>query len=75
MSARHRPSCSPTRELATKIQCVVLAFGNYTSVQCRPGRGYPQARVQPARRVGHPGRVFDMIRRRILRTRSVGQGR
>ncbi|KAH9971349.1 DEAD-domain-containing protein [Lactifluus volemus] len=54
---------SPTRELATQIQSVVLALGDYMNVQCM--------RVLEHIVSGTPGRVFDMIRRRILRTRNI----
>ena len=69
---------SPTRELATQIQQVVLALGDYMNVQCHACIGgtsvgedirkldYGQHVVS-----GTPGRVFDMIRRRNLRTRNI----
>jgi len=69
---------SPTRELAVQIQKVVLALGDYMSVQCHACIGgtnvgedirkldYGQHIVS-----GTPGRVFDMIRRRSLRTRTI----
>ncbi|VDK88156.1 unnamed protein product [Litomosoides sigmodontis] len=69
---------SPTRELAVQIQKVVLALGDYLNVQCHACIGgtnvgedirkldYGQHVVS-----GTPGRVFDMIRRRNLRTRSI----
>lgn len=69
---------SPTRELAVQIQKVMLALGDYMSVQCHACIGgtsigedirkldYGQHVVS-----GTPGRVFDMIKRRNLRTRSV----
>ncbi|KAL5463189.1 hypothetical protein EMCRGX_G032067 [Ephydatia muelleri] len=69
---------SPTRELATQIQKVVLALGDYMSVQCHSCIGgtnvgedirkldYGQHVVS-----GTPGRVFDMIKRRNLRTRNI----
>ncbi|XP_066935494.1 eukaryotic initiation factor 4A-III [Clytia hemisphaerica] len=69
---------SPTRELAGQIQKVVLALGDYMSVQCHACIGgtnigedirkldYGQHIVS-----GTPGRVFDMIKRRNLRTRSI----
>jgi len=69
---------SPTRELATQIQSVVLALGDYMNVQCHACIGgtsigedirkldYGQHVVS-----GTPGRVFDMIRRRNLRTRNI----
>lgn len=69
---------SPTRELAVQIQKVILALGDYMNVQCHSCIGgtnvgedirkldYGQHIV-----TGTPGRVFDMIRRRNLRTRSI----
>uniref|UniRef100_K1PBL2 Integrator complex subunit 7 n=1 Tax=Magallana gigas TaxID=29159 RepID=K1PBL2_MAGGI len=69
---------SPTRELAVQIQKVILALGDYMSVQCHACIGgtnigddirkldYGQHVVS-----GTPGRVFDMIRRRNLRTRAI----
>ncbi len=69
---------SPTRELATQIQSVFLALGDYMNVQCHAciggtsiGEdirkfGYGQHIVS-----GTPGRVFDMIRRHILRTGNI----
>ncbi|KAJ1565875.1 RNA helicase, partial [Nowakowskiella sp. JEL0078] len=69
---------SPTRELATQIQSVVLALGDYMSVQCHACIGgtsvqedikkldYGQHVVS-----GTPGRVFDMIKRRNLRTKNI----
>ncbi|MFH4979890.1 hypothetical protein AB6A40_006599 [Gnathostoma spinigerum] len=69
---------SPTRELAVQIRTVVLALGDFMNVQCHACIGgtsvgedirkldYGQHIVS-----GTPGRVFDMIRRRNLRTRSV----
>merc|ERR1712048_705398 len=69
---------SPTRELAGQIQKVMLAIGDYMSIQCHACIGgtnigedirkldYGQHIVS-----GTPGRVFDMIKRRNLRTRSI----
>lgn len=69
---------SPTRELATQIQAVILALGDYMNVQCHACIGgtnigedikkldYGQHVVS-----GTPGRVADMIRRRNLRTRHI----
>ncbi|KAL3316971.1 Eukaryotic initiation factor 4A-III [Cichlidogyrus casuarinus] len=69
---------SPTRELAAQIQKVILAIGDYLNVQCHACYGgtnigedirkldYGQHVVS-----GTPGRVFDMIRRRSLRTRAI----
>ncbi|THD21332.1 Eukaryotic initiation factor [Fasciola hepatica] len=69
---------SPTRELASQIQKVILALGDYMNVYCHACYGgtnigedirkldYGQHVIS-----GTPGRVFDMIRRRNLRTRAV----
>lgn len=69
---------SPTRELASQIQKVILALGDYMNVYCHACYGgtnigedirkldYGQHIVS-----GTPGRVFDMIRRRNLRTRAI----
>lgn len=69
---------SPTRELATQIQSVVMGLGDYMNVQCHACIGgtnvgedirkldYGQHVVS-----GTPGRVADMIRRRNLRTRNI----
>lgn len=69
---------SPTRELAVQIQKVILALGDFMNVQCHACIGgtnlgedirkldYGQHIVS-----GTPGRVFDMIKRRVLRTRSI----
>lgn len=69
---------SPTRELANQIQQVVMALGDYMNIQCHACIGgtsvgedirkldYGQHVVS-----GTPGRVFDMIRRRNLRTRNI----
>eukprot|EP01135_Chromosphaera_perkinsii_P006607 Nk52_evm9s554 gene=Nk52_evmTU9s554 len=69
---------SPTRELAQQIQKVVLALGDYMNVQCHACIGgtnvgedirkldYGQHVVS-----GTPGRVYDMIKRRNLRTKAI----
>lgn len=69
---------APTRELAQQTQAVMLALGDYMSVQAHACIGgtkvgedvkkldYGQHVV-----VGTPGRVFDMIRRRNLRTENI----
>ncbi|XP_033217362.1 eukaryotic initiation factor 4A-III-like isoform X1 [Belonocnema kinseyi] len=69
---------SPTRELATQIQKVVLALGNYMSVQCHSciggtSLGEDISKLDYGQHVvsGTPGRVFDMIKRRVLRTRGI----
>ena len=69
---------APTRELAEQTQKVMLALGDYMSVQCHCCIG-GKSIGEDIRRLdagvhavsGTPGRVFDMIRRRNLRTRAV----
>jgi ATP-dependent RNA helicase len=69
---------SPTRELAEQSQKVMLALGDYMNVQCHACIG-GKSIGEDIRRLdygvqavsGTPGRVFDMIRRRHLRTRSI----
>merc|ERR1712001_776595 len=68
---------SPTRELAVQIQKVVLALGDYMNVQCHAciggtNLGEDIRKLDYGQHVvsGTPGRVFDMIRRRTLRTRG-----
>ena len=69
---------SPTRELATQIQSVILALGDYMNVQCHAciggtSIGEDIKKLEYGQHVvsGTPGRVFDMIRRRSLRTRNI----
>ena len=69
---------SPTRELATQIQSVVLALGDYMNIQCHAciggtSIGEDIRKLEYGQHVvsGTPGRVFDMIRRRALRTRNI----
>lgn len=69
---------SPTRELAQQIQKVALALGDYMSVQvhaCIGGKsvGEDIRKLEYGQHVvsGTPGRVFDMISRRSLRTRNI----
>eukprot|EP01126_Amoeba_proteus_P016920 TRINITY_DN1795_c0_g2_i3.p1 TRINITY_DN1795_c0_g2~~TRINITY_DN1795_c0_g2_i3.p1 ORF type:complete len:415 (-),score=80.22 TRINITY_DN1795_c0_g2_i3:394-1638(-) len=69
---------SPTRELAQQIQKVIYALGNYMSVEvhaCIGGTsiGEDINRLDTGVQVvsGTPGRVFDMIRRKNLRTRNI----
>ena len=69
---------SPTRELAEQTQKVMLALGDYMSVQCHACIG-GKSIGEDIRRLdagvhavsGTPGRVFDMIQRRNLRTRAL----
>uniref|UniRef100_A0A6B2L6Q9 RNA helicase n=1 Tax=Arcella intermedia TaxID=1963864 RepID=A0A6B2L6Q9_9EUKA len=69
---------SPTRELAQQIQKVILALGNHMSVEvhaCIGGKsiGDDIRRLNSGVQVvsGTPGRVFDMIKRKNLRTRNI----
>jgi ATP-dependent RNA helicase len=69
---------SPTHELATQIQSVVLALGDYMNVQChacigRTSIGEDIRKLEYGQHVvsGTPGRVFDMIRRKYLCARSI----
>jgi len=69
---------APTRELAEQTQKVMLALGDYMNVQCHACIG-GKSIGEDIRRLdagvhavsGTPGRVFDMIRRRNLRTRAI----
>lgn len=69
---------APTRELAIQIQSVILALGDYMKVQCHAciggtsiGEDIRQLDNGQHVVVGTPGRVFDMIRRKNLRTRNI----
>lgn len=75
------PQClilSPTRELAEQSQKVLLALGDCMNIQVHSCIG-GKTLSEDSRRLDHgvhivsgtPGRVFDMIRRRHLRTRSI----
>lgn len=69
---------APTRELAQQIQKVVMALGDYLGIECygavggtsvREGMATLQAGVHVV--VGTPGRVYDMIQRKALRTDTI----
>lgn len=69
---------SPTRELAVQIQKVILALGDMMNVQCHvciggTNLGEDIRKLDYGQHIvsGTPGRVFDMIKRRVLRTRWV----
>lgn len=69
---------SPTRELAVQIQKVILALGDMMNVQCHvciggTNLGEDIRKLDYGQHIvsGTPGRVFDMIKRRVLRTRLV----
>lgn len=69
---------SPTRELATQISQVVSNLGDYMSISahaCTGGKTL-QADIKKLSKScqvvsGTPGRVLDMIKRRLLNTRNV----
>ncbi|THF96229.1 hypothetical protein TEA_010164 [Camellia sinensis var. sinensis] len=69
---------SPTRELATQTEKVILAIGNFINIQahaCVGGKsvGEDIRKLEYGVHVvsGTPGRVCDMIKRRTLRTRAI----
>jgi len=69
---------APTRELAQQIQRVVLAIGDYLEVKCHACIGGTLVRDDIAKLesgvhvvVGTPGRVYDMLCRRVLRPDSI----
>jgi translation initiation factor 4A len=64
---------APTRELATQIQKVVIALGDYLNAECHACIGGTNVREDIAKLtsgvhvvVGTPGRVKDMINRKVL---------
>ncbi|KAF3938379.1 hypothetical protein ABW19_dt0208097 [Dactylella cylindrospora] len=66
---------APTRELATQIQKVVIALGDFMDIECHACIGGTAVRedVEALKAgvhivVGTPGRVHDMIQRRALKT-------
>jgi translation initiation factor 4A len=69
---------APTRELAQQIQKVVVAIGDFMSVECHACIGGTNVREDmkalqdgPQVVVGTPGRVQDMIQRRVLKTDNI----
>lgn len=69
---------SPTRELASQTEKVILAIGSYIRIQahaCIGGKSVGEDIRQLENGVhvvsGTPGRVCDMIKRRTLRTRAI----
>lgn len=65
---------APTRELAQQIQKVVMALGDYLNVKCHACIGGTRVRDDITKLqngvhivVGTPGRVYDMLCRRVLR--------
>ena len=66
---------APTRELAQQIQKVVVAIGDFMSIESHACIGGTNVREDmkalqdgPQVVVGTPGRVHDMIQRRVLKT-------
>merc|ERR1711942_227453 len=71
---------APTRELAQQIQKVVMSLGDYMSAQCHACIGGTSVREDMRKLdvgqhivVGTPGRVFDMISRKVLRPNDIKQ--
>jgi len=71
---------APTRELAQQIQKVVMALGDYMGAQCHACIGGTSVREDVRKLevgqhivVGTPGRVYDMISRKVLRTTEIQQ--
>lgn len=69
---------APTRELATQITKVVIALGDYMNVACHACIGGTNVREDVRKLeigthvvVGTPGRVNDMISRKVLRTKQI----
>lgn len=69
---------SPTRELAIQTQKVILALGDFMSVQahaCIGGKKISEdiRKLEQGVHIvsGTPGRVFDMIKRKSLRTNHI----
>lgn len=69
---------APTRELAQQIQKVVLALGDYMGATCHACIGGTNVRDDVKRLetgvqivVGTPGRVFDMLTRSALRSKTI----
>jgi len=69
---------APTRELATQIQKVALALGDYMNIKCHACIGGTSIRddIDKLRQgthliVGTPGRVYDMIGKKHLRVDDI----
>jgi len=69
---------APTRELALQIHKVVMAFGDYLNARCHSCIGGTRVRDDIAKLqdgvhivVGTPGRVYDMLRRGVLRADAI----
>ncbi|EEB97728.1 hypothetical protein MPER_02894, partial [Moniliophthora perniciosa FA553] len=69
---------APTGELAQQIQKVFVALGDYMNIECHACVGGTNVREDMAKLqegvhvvVGTPGRVYDMINRRALKSDSI----
>jgi len=69
---------APTRELAQQIQKVVLALGDYLNVRCHACIGGTRVKDDITKLqsgvhivVGTPGRVYDMLCRRVLKPDAI----
>jgi translation initiation factor 4A len=69
---------APTRELATQIQKVMMALGDFMGTLCHACVGGTNVRDDVRKLemgvhvlVGTPGRVYDMISRRALKTNTI----
>merc|ERR1711990_1326299 len=69
---------APTRELAQQTRKVVIALGDYMGAQCHACIGGTSVKEDMRKLeagqhivVGTPGRVFDMISRKYLRTQNI----
>jgi len=69
---------APTRELAQQIQKVAMSLGDYMGAQCHACIGGTSVREDMRKLeegqhivVGTPGRVFDMISRKVLRANYI----
>jgi len=69
---------APTRELAQQIQKVVASLGEYLGVKCHSCIGGTRVRDDIAELqkgchvvVGTPGRVYDMLCRKVLRAAAI----
>jgi translation initiation factor 4A len=69
---------APTRELAQQIQKVVAALGEYMGVKCHSCIGGTRVRddINELQKgvhvvVGTPGRVYDMLSRRVLKASAI----
>jgi len=71
---------APTRELAQQIQKVMMSLGDYMGAQCHACIGGTSVREDMRKLesgqhivVGTPGRVFDMISRKVLNVNYIKQ--